>query len=53
MEKGLYIGGFDALSKLNTKAWAEIWQGRVTFAGSGFTANDQVRKRPKFGLNLA
>ena len=44
MEKALYVGGFDALATLNRKEWSDIWKGRITFTGSGFTAEDQVRK---------
>ena len=50
MEKALYVGGFDALATLNRKEWSDIWKGRITFTGSGFTADDQVRKNVFSGL---
>ena len=42
MEKGLYIGGFDELQRRNRAAWSDIWRGRVVFAGTNFTVNDQM-----------
>ena len=42
MEQGLYIGGFDELLRRNMASWAEIWQGRIEFEGSGFTTDDQA-----------
>ena len=42
MEKGLYIGGFNELQRLNRAAWSEIWRGRIVAAGTDFTPDDQL-----------